>query len=129
MKPFIDLLQKEKKLVIGLMSGTSADGVDVALVKITGSGLATEIELVAFDTFPYTNEVRSRIFDLFSVETARVDEICTMNFVLGQQFAKSVLTLLKRVGIAPTELDLIGSHGQTIHHMPKARSPCNTADW
>ncbi len=123
MKPFLDLLHKAKKLIIGLMSGTSADGVDVALVEIKGSGLATEIELVAFDTFPYTDEIRSRIFDLFSVETARVDEICTMNFVIGQQFAKSTLTLLERVGIAPTEIDLIGSHGQTIHHMPKAPAP------
>ena len=123
MKSFIDLLHKEKKLVIGLMSGTSADGVDVALVEISGSGLATEIELIAFDTIPYAPDVRSRIFDLFNVETARVHEICTMNFVLGQQFAKSVLTLLKRVGIAPTEIDLIGSHGQTIHHMPKAPVP------
>lgn len=123
MKPFLDLLHKDKKLIIGLMSGTSADGVDVALVEITGLGLTTEIELVAFDTFPYTDEIRSRIFDLFSVETARVDEICTMNFVIGQQFAKSVLTLLERVEIAPTEIDLIGSHGQTIHHMPKASVP------
>ncbi len=123
MKPFFDLLQKEKKLIIGLMSGTSADGVDVALVEITGSGLTTEIELIAFDTFPYADEIRSRIFDLFSVETARVDEICTMNFVIGQQFAKSVLTLLEHVEIAPTAIDLIGSHGQTIHHMPKALVP------
>lgn len=123
MKPFLDLLHKEKKLIIGLMSGTSADGVDVALVEISGSGLTTEIELIAFDTFPYSDEVRSRIFDLFNVETARVDEICTMNFVLGQQFAKSVLTLLERVGTTPTEIDLIGSHGQTIHHMPKAPVP------
>ncbi len=123
MKPFFDLLHKEKKLIIGLMSGTSADGVDVALVEVSGSGLTTEIELVAFGTFPYADEVRSRIFDLFSVETARVDEICTMNFVIGQQFAKSVLTLLERVGIAPTKIDLIGSHGQTIHHMPKAPVP------
>ena len=97
MKPFLDLLHKEKKLVIGLMSGTSADGVDVALVEILGSGLKTEIELIAFDTIPYAPEVRARIFDLFNVETAHVDEICTMNFVLGQQFAKSVLTLLERV--------------------------------
>ena len=123
MKPFLDLLHKEKKLVIGLMSGTSADGVDVALVEISGSGLTTEFELIAFGTFPYTDETRFRIFDLFSVETARVDEICTMNFVIGQQFAKSVLMLLKKVGIAPTEIDLIGSHGQTIHHMPKALVP------
>lgn len=123
MKPFLDLLQKEKKLIIGLMSGTSADGVDVALVEITGSGLTTEIELLAFDTFPYADGIRTRIFDLFSVETARVDEICTMNFVLGQQFANSVLMLLEMAEIPPNKIDLIGSHGQTIHHMPKAPVP------
>lgn len=123
MKSILDMIHKEKKLVIGLMSGTSADGVDVALVEITGSGLTTEIELIAFDTFPYADEMRSRIFDLFSVESARVDKICTMNFLLGKLFAKSVLRLLERVSIAPTEIDLIGSHGQTIHHMPKAPVP------
>ncbi|MYF98981.1 anhydro-N-acetylmuramic acid kinase [Candidatus Poribacteria bacterium] len=123
MKPFIDLLQKEKKLIIGLMSGTSADGVDVALVEVSGSGITTEISLNAFETIPYTPETRSRIFDLFSVETARVDEICTMNFVLGKLFAESVLTVLDKVGVPPTQVDLIGSHGQTIHHLPSAEVP------
>ena len=123
MKPFIDLLQKEKKLIIGLMSGTSADGVDVALVEVTGSGMTTEISLKAFETISYTSEIRSRIFDLFSVETARVDEICTMNFMLGKLFSESVLTVLEKVGVPPTQVDLIGSHGQTIHHMPSAEVP------
>ncbi len=123
MKLFYDLLQKEKKTVIGLMSGTSADGVDVAIVEVTGSGLTTEISLIAFETIPYKPEIRDRIFDLFSVETARVDEICTMNFVLGKLFAESALAVLEKVGIAPTQVDLIGSHGQTIHHMPSAPSP------
>lgn len=123
MKPFIDLLQKEKKTVIGLMSGTSADGVDVALVEITGTGLITAFELIAFETVPYTPEIRTRIFNLFSVETASVDEICTMNFVLGKLFAESTLTVLEKVGMAPTQVDLIGSHGQTIHHMPFAPTP------
>ncbi len=123
MKPFYDLLQKEKKLIIGLMSGTSADGVDVALVEMSGSALTTEIELKAFETIPYTSEIRSRIFDLFSVETARVDEICTMNFMIGKLFAESVLKVLDKIGIPPTQVDLIGSHGQTIHHLPKASVP------
>lgn len=123
MKPFFDLLQKEKKKVIGLMSGTSADGVDVAIVQITGSGLTTEIDLIAFETIPYKPDIRDRIFDLFSIETARVDEICTMNFVLGKRFAESTLTVLKKAGIAPSQIDLIGSHGQTIHHMPSAPTP------
>ncbi|MCY4404595.1 MAG: anhydro-N-acetylmuramic acid kinase [Candidatus Poribacteria bacterium] len=123
MKPFYDLIQKEKKLIIGLMSGTSADGIDVALVEVAGSGTTTEIWLKAFETIPYTSEIRSRIFDLFSVETARVDEICTMNFMLGKLFAESVLTVLDKVGVPPPQVDLIGSHGQTIHHMPSAEVP------
>ena len=123
MKPFYDLLQKEKKHIIGLMSGTSADGVDVALVEITGSGLTTKIELIAFETISYSPEIRARIFDLFSVETARVDEICTMNFVLGKLFAGSTLAVLEKIGVTPEEVDLIGSHGQTIHHMPSAAVP------
>lgn len=123
MKPFYDLLQKEKKTVIGLMSGTSADGVDVVIVEIMGSGLTTEIDLIAFETVPYKPDIRSRIFDLFSVETARVDEICTMNFVLGKIFAESILVVLKKADIATSQIDLIGSHGQTIHHMPSAPVP------
>lgn len=123
MKPFYDLLQKEKKKIIGLMSGTSADGVDVAIVEITGLGLTTEIDLIAFETVPYKPDIRSRIFDLFSVETARVDEICTMNFVIGKIFAESILVVLKKADIATSQIDLIGSHGQTIHHMPSAPVP------
>lgn len=123
MKPFIHLQQKKKKTVIGLMSGTSVDGVDVALVEITGTGLDTEISLLAFKTIPYKPDIRARIFDLFSVETARVDEICTMNFMIGKIFAESVLAVLEKVGMTPTQVDLIGSHGQTIHHMPSAPFP------
>ena len=123
MNPFYTLPQKDKKTVIGLMSGTSADGVDVALVDITGSGLTTEIELRIFETIPYKPEIRERIFDLFDVETARVDEICEMNFVLGRLFAESTLTVLEKSGVSPTQVDLIGSHGQTIHHMPSASTP------
>ncbi len=123
MKLFYDLLQKEKKKIIGLMSGTSADGVDVAIVEIIGLGLTTEISLIAFETIPYKAETRERIFNLFSVETARVDEICTMNFMLGKLFAESTLAVLDKVDIEPTQVDLIGSHGQTIHHMPSASVP------
>ncbi len=123
MKPFYELTQKQKKNVVGLMSGTSADGVDVALVEVKGSGLTTDIVLIAFETIPYTPEIRTRIFNLFRVETASVDEICTMNFLIGRLFAESVMTVLEKVGITPEQVDLIGSHGQTIHHMPTATTP------
>ncbi|RKU25390.1 anhydro-N-acetylmuramic acid kinase [Candidatus Poribacteria bacterium] len=123
MKHFIDLLNREKKTVIGLMSGTSADGVDVAVVDIIGSGLNTEVCLVAFETIQYKPEIRTRIFDLFSVETARVDEICRMNFVIGEIFAESVLTVLEKIDMTSAQIDLIGSHGQTIHHLPLGEIP------
>lgn len=123
MNPFYNIRQKDKKTVIGLMSGTSADGVDVALVEIAGSGLTTEIALKVFETIPYKPEIRARIFDLFNVETARVDEICEMNFVLGRLFAESTLAVLEKSGVSPSQVDLIGSHGQTIHHMPSASTP------
>ena len=129
MKQFIDLLGKEKKTVIGLMSGTSADGVDVAVVDIIGSGLNTEVSLIAFETIQYKPEVRRRIFDLFSVETARVDEICTMNFVVGKIFAESVLMVLEKIGMTSAQIDLIGSHGQTIHHLPLGETPATLTDW
>ncbi len=123
MNPFYNIRQKDIKTVIGLMSGTSADGVDVALVEISGSGLTTEIALKIFETIPYKPEIRARIFDLFNVETARVDEICEMNFVLGKLFAESTLAVLEKSGVSPAHVDLIGSHGQTIHHMPSASTP------
>ena len=127
MNPFYwNLLKKEKKTVIGLMSGTSVDGVDVALVDITGTCRQTEITLIAFETIPYQPEIRARIFDLFSVDTARVDDLCEMNFVLGSIFAESTLSVLDRCGVSPAAVDLIGSHGQTIHHLPSSVSKHRT---
>jgi len=118
MKAFHDLLQKQTKKVIGLMSGTSADGVDAALIEIRGHGFSTQIELIAFDAFPFEAETRRRIFNLFDSETARVDEICQMNFLIGKRFADAALTLVQRSCLSIDEVDLIGSHGQTVHHLP-----------
>ena len=118
MKVFHELLQKSRKKVIGLMSGTSVDGVDAALVEIQEQGLSTQVELIAFKTFPFESEIRTRIFDLFHPDSARVDEICQLNFFIGERFAEAVLTLVDDVGIPVEAVDLIGSHGQTIHHLP-----------
>ena len=111
------------------MSGTSVDGVDVALVEIAGSGLTTEIELKVFETIPYTPEIRARIFDLFSVETARVDEICEMNFVLGRLFAESTLAVLEKSGVSPSHVE---SHRFTRpNDSPHAvrLNTCDTPNW
>ncbi len=118
MKSFHELLTRQTKKVIGLMSGTSADGVDAALVEIRGHGLSTQIDLITFDTFPFDAEIRTRIFNLFHPETSRVDEICEMNFLIGELFAQASLTLVERAQLCTDDIDLIGSHGQTIYHLP-----------
>ena len=118
MKAFQTLFEKQVKRVIGLMSGTSADGVDAALVEICGHGLSTKVELIAFDSFPFEEELRGRIFNLFDPETSRVDEVCQMNFLLGEKFAEAALLIAEKAQISIDMVDLIGCHGQTIHHLP-----------
>ena len=114
---------KNKKQVIGLMSGTSADGIDVAAVEIEGHGIATRVQLIAFDTVRFPVGVRESLLALCHPDTARVDKICEMNFRLGYLFADAVKHLLHTHGIRASDIALIGSHGQTIHHLPNAAYP------
>ena len=118
MKSFHQLAQKPTKKVIGLMSGTSVDGVDAAVVEIRGHGLETQVELLAFHSQPFETEVRDRIFNLFQPETSRVDEICQMNFLIGEVFADAALAVIREAELDVEEIDLIGSHGQTVYHLP-----------
>lgn len=119
MKNFFELLKKNKKIVIGLMSGTSVDGIDAAIVEISGNGLETEVDLIAFETFPFPSGVPQRILSLCQPDTGRVDDICEMNFYIGHLFAEAVKHILQKSGMRASDIDLIGSHGQTIHHLPK----------
>lgn len=99
--------------IAGLMSGTSADGVDAAIIDYDGR----QWDLLAFDMFPYSKKMRQAIFDLFNPQTSRVDSICQMNFVLGEVFAESLITLARKNKIPLESIDLVGSHGQTIYHV------------
>jgi len=117
-KNSIEKLAKKKKMrVAGLMSGTSADGVDVAVVDMD----ERVVELVAFETFPYPAILQKAIFQLFEPDSARLDDICHFNFVLGEVFADSIIKLCWSAKIPLNSIDLIGSHGQTIYHNPKGR--------
>ncbi|MGQ9610915.1 MAG: anhydro-N-acetylmuramic acid kinase [bacterium] len=113
-----NIINKKEKKVIGLISGTSADGVDSAIVEIHGFGINTSISLIDFATYPYPNEILQRLFKLFASSTCRIEEICEMNFILGNFFAQSALNIIEKSGLRPHEIDLIGSHGQTICHLP-----------
>ena len=118
MKSLHQLAQKPTKKVIGLMSGTSVDGVDAALVEIRSHGLDTQIELLEFHSHPFDPEVRNRILDLFQPETSRVDELCQMNFLIGEVFADAALAVMREAQLEAGEVDIIGSHGQTVYHLP-----------
>jgi anhydro-N-acetylmuramic acid kinase len=113
------ILQKEKRLAVGLMSGTSLDGIDAALVEITHAGYETEVKLIAFDTLAYSDDERKRILSLCSPSSGTVDRICEMNVVLGKKFADAALHVIGKSGYATKDIDFISSHGQTIYHMPE----------
>jgi anhydro-N-acetylmuramic acid kinase len=105
--------------VIGLMSGTSADGVDAALVEIDTGGGRLTIEVRADMTLPYPPGLRERILALAS--GGSTEEVCHLNAYLGELFATAAAAVAGQAGISMAEVDLIGSHGQTIHHLPTPR--------
>jgi anhydro-N-acetylmuramic acid kinase len=112
-----EIAGKGKMRVVGLMSGTSADGVDAAVVEIS----SRKVRLLAFDTFAYPAALRRKILGLCRPESARLDTICHYNSVLGEVFADAVIKLCSNNGISLSSIDLIGSHGQTIYHQPSGR--------
>ncbi len=111
------LREKETRNVIGLISGTSCDGIDACLAKITGNGSSTEIEIIEFVTYPYKNEIRELIFDASNEQTGTVDKICQLNFILGRLFADAAVQIAGKSSIPISDIDIIGSHGQTIYHI------------
>lgn len=116
------LLQKRTRTVIGLLSGTSVDGVDAVLMKITGSGKSTGIKVIDFITHSIPGNIRYSVFRNSDNKTASIEEIARLNVILGVVFADAVLKILKRNGLKAADIDLIGSHGQTIHHLPGKES-------
>jgi anhydro-N-acetylmuramic acid kinase len=87
-------------------------------VDINGTGTNTELNILAFEVFDYPIEIREAVFDLSSLESSSVDKISQMNIILGKFFADAALRLMKDNGVKVKDVDAIGSHGQTIHHLP-----------
>ncbi|MDD1367977.1 anhydro-N-acetylmuramic acid kinase AnmK [Bacillus sp. MHSD_36] len=105
--------------VAGVMSGTSLDGIDVALIHIEGSGVGSKVELIHFTTVPFSNDIKNEIQQALSIENSNVQLICSLNFKLGLCFANAVKEVCKEANFPLGQLDLIGSHGQTIYHQPQ----------
>jgi len=119
MKQLLELHEKETKNVIGLMSGTSLDGVDVALVQITGNGTFTKLNLIGYLEYPFPRGLKSKLLKNSVKETSNVVEISQLNFLLPQIYFDAIKALLSDINFDLHEIDLIGSHGQTIHHLPE----------
>jgi len=111
----------KSKLVVGLMSGTSLDGISAVLLRVRGSGTSTWFRQVAFAQYPFPRGMKELLLRNSMPATSRVDEICRLNFVLAELYAESAKKLLRKAGVKLRDLDLIGSHGQTIHHLPNPR--------
>jgi anhydro-N-acetylmuramic acid kinase len=105
-------------VLVGLMSGTSLDGIDAAIVRIHGSGLEASVELLHYYSKPYEPELRQRLRDLCSEEKSNSAAVCSMNAYLGYQFGAAVLEAVADAGMQIDEVDLVSSHGQTIWHQP-----------
>ncbi len=113
------LREKNKKLVIGLMSGTSVDGIDAALVEIEGYALATKVRQIGFVNIPFEDDVRQRILQIASGDFGGSIEISRMHMLLGQLYLDAVMGLCEKCDISLGSIDLIGSHGQTVYHQPQ----------
>ncbi|NGP89517.1 anhydro-N-acetylmuramic acid kinase [Fodinibius halophilus] len=114
-----EIAKKDTKTIIGLMSGTSLDGLDIALCEIHGAGPNTEIELKEFVTKPYTTENKKRLSAISSINETSMEEVCLLHSWLGNYHGQLINEALRDWEIAPSEVDCIASHGQTIYHLPK----------
>lgn len=119
LQKLVSIAQKKEKTGIGLMSGTSLDGLDIAICRFTGSGLQTNFSLVNFITIPYADAFKKAVQQVFARKEASLETVCLLNEYIGSFHGELVLQALEGWKIKPGEVDFIASHGQTIYHAPK----------
>lgn len=103
--------------VVGLMSGTSGDGVDAAVVDIVSRASRLRVSMLSFYPLPYPRTLQQRV--LTASMSGTVAELCHLNALLGEWFANAALGAIRAAGLRTTDIALIGSHGQTVHHLPQ----------
>nr|WP_315155604.1 anhydro-N-acetylmuramic acid kinase [uncultured Flavobacterium sp.] len=114
------IAQKTERNIIGLMSGTSLDGLDVAYCKIAGSGTNTKATVVHFTTVPYDEATKAEIRKVFAKKTIDFQHLALLNEWIGILHGKMVLECLEQWQLTSHDVDLIASHGQTVMHAPKS---------
>jgi anhydro-N-acetylmuramic acid kinase len=113
-----EIARCNSRRIIGLMSGTSLDGLDVAMCKISGSGIHTKVELMEFATVPYSEKERQHILQVFAKKEVDFPYLCALNAWVGDLQTGMILGCLEKWGLCPDSVDLIASHGQTVMHAP-----------
>ena len=114
------VVNKSERIILGLMSGTSLDGLDMALCKVQGAGTNTEVELLKFYTYPYSSPQRHRLQEVVSQSDVSLQKLTILHSWLGELHARFILETLEQWEIKPQEIDLLASHGQTVYHAPKS---------
>ncbi|WP_394774692.1 anhydro-N-acetylmuramic acid kinase [Flavobacterium sp.] len=114
-----EIAQKETRKIIGLMSGTSLDGLDIALCAISGAGENTDVKILEFETINYTEDIKTEIRKVFAQKTIDFQHLALLNEWIGILHANMVNDCLSKWNIPAQEVDLIASHGQTVLHAPK----------
>jgi anhydro-N-acetylmuramic acid kinase len=113
-----DYLTRAEHVVVGLMTGTSADGVDAALVRFSGLGLTTTHTLLAYRESPLEEPLRREILEVAAAGTLAPERLLRLDAALGERYAAAVLELLAEADMDPSRVDAIGCHGQTVRHVP-----------
>ncbi|HPN37690.1 MAG TPA: anhydro-N-acetylmuramic acid kinase [Melioribacteraceae bacterium] len=101
------------------MSGTSLDGIDICLIEVTGNSINTKFQLLAYDEFPFPDGFKEFTLKNSLPNSSKVDDICKLNFIIARIYSNVINTFLEKHKINKLDVDLIGTHGQTIHHLPQ----------
>lgn len=113
------IARKKERLIIGLMSGTSLDGLDVALCRFQGAGLKTRVQVLHFETIPYDEPFKQEIRRVFAKKEIDFQHLTLLNVVIAEKHAAIVNDCLQRWQISAASVDLLASHGQTVFHAPR----------
>jgi anhydro-N-acetylmuramic acid kinase len=116
-RPFVRVDPSRPRLCVGLISGTSVDAVEAVLCKIEGTGPSVKLQLLAHVSRPFPPEFIQRVLGPQDART-----LCELNFELGERFAEAAQAVIARAGLRPGDVDVIGSHGQTLAHLPSSLS-------
>lgn len=113
-----NISSSDKKWILGLMSGTSLDGLDIALCQISGSGVKTKVEVSHFKTVGYSNAIKDKILSIFAKKEVSFEVLTVINPWLAKIHSEMILSTLSEWHVKPSEIDIIASHGQTVFHSP-----------